>query len=170
MAKRLYRASEERSMIGGVCAGIADYFDIDPTLVRLAFLFIVLARGAGILAYIIAWVIIPERSESKRNPDPYRESRDSEKKSDENMNHNNSETDSEKAYNRREEARNNLNNENYYKPKKDREKSKLLGIILVAIGLIFMVDIWMPHFYWGKIWPLLIIGLGLTIIIKDKKI
>ena len=162
MAKRLYRASEDRSMIGGVCAGIADYFDIDPTLVRLAFLFIVLARGAGILAYIIAWVIIPERSERKRNPDPYRENGDSEKKRDENMNN------SEKANNKREEARNNFNKENYHKPKKDREKSKLLGVILVAIGLIFMVDIWIPHFYWGKIWPLLVIGLGLTIIIKDK--
>lgn len=68
MAKKLYRAPEDKSMIGGVCAGIADYFDIDPTLVRLAFLFIVLARGAGVLAYIIAWIIIPEKSNIDSEP------------------------------------------------------------------------------------------------------
>ena len=130
MAKKLYRAPEDKSMIGGVCAGIADYFDIDPTLVRLAFLFIVLARGAGILAYIIAWVIIPEKSSFDNEADIYRDNDNSEKKS--------------------------------------KERRKMFGIILVALGLGFLVDIWIPHFYWGKLWPFLVIGLGLVIIIKDK--
>jgi phage shock protein PspC (stress-responsive transcriptional regulator) len=47
-------------MIGGVCAGIADYLDIDPTIVRLLAVAAVLFGGSGILAYIIAWVVIPE--------------------------------------------------------------------------------------------------------------
>ncbi|HZW83634.1 MAG TPA: PspC domain-containing protein [Candidatus Deferrimicrobium sp.] len=57
MNKRLYRSHD--AMLGGVCSGIAEYLDIDPTLIRLAWGFTILC-GAGILAYIIAWIIIPK--------------------------------------------------------------------------------------------------------------
>ena len=59
--KRLYRASEKNSMIGGVCAGIADYFSVDPTLIRLLWVFLIFCGGTGILAYLIAWIIIPRK-------------------------------------------------------------------------------------------------------------
>ena len=58
--KRLYRSKKER-ILGGVCAGIGNYFDIDPVLVRLLWVIATLMFGAGILAYIIAWIIIPEK-------------------------------------------------------------------------------------------------------------
>lgn len=60
MDKKLYR-SEKDQIIGGVCGGIAEYFGIDSTLVRLAFVLFALIEGAGIIAYIIAWIIVPER-------------------------------------------------------------------------------------------------------------
>ena len=53
-------------MIAGVCGGIAEYFGMDPTLVRLGFVFVSLIGGSGLLAYIIAAIIIPER-DSVRN-------------------------------------------------------------------------------------------------------
>lgn len=57
--KRLYRSSTNY-MICGVCGGIAEYFNIDPTLVRLAWVILsVFGWGAGVLAYIIAAIIIP---------------------------------------------------------------------------------------------------------------
>lgn len=56
--KRLYRSSNN-SMIAGVCGGIAEYFDIDPTLVRLIFV-LALFSGVSILVYIIAILIIPK--------------------------------------------------------------------------------------------------------------
>lgn len=56
--KRLYRSRESR-MLCGVCAGIAEYFNIDPTLIRLLFVLFGLS-GSGILAYIIAAIIIPD--------------------------------------------------------------------------------------------------------------
>ncbi len=60
--KRLYRASEKNSMVGGVCAGIADYFDIDPTLVRLFWVvFVAIGFGAGFLAYLVLWIIVPRK-------------------------------------------------------------------------------------------------------------
>ena len=57
--KRLYRAREGR-MVAGVCAGLAAHFGIDPTLVRLAFALFTIFGGAGVLLYLIAWIIIPE--------------------------------------------------------------------------------------------------------------
>lgn len=57
--KRLYRSKKDR-MICGVCGGIANYFNIDPTLVRLAFVLIAMGAGSGILAYIIVAIIIPD--------------------------------------------------------------------------------------------------------------
>jgi len=47
-------------MIAGVCSGIGNYLDIDPTIVRIAFVLLAFAGGAAILAYVIMWVIIPE--------------------------------------------------------------------------------------------------------------
>ena len=57
--KRLYRSRNER-MIAGVCGGIAEYFNIDPTLVRLVFVFAALAGGPGLIAYLIMLIVVPE--------------------------------------------------------------------------------------------------------------
>ena len=60
MEKRLYKSKENR-MLDGVCGGIAEYFNIDPTLVRLGWFVFSLSGGSGVLAYIIALIIIPEK-------------------------------------------------------------------------------------------------------------
>jgi phage shock protein C len=57
--KRLYRSREDR-MIAGVCGGLGEYFGIDPTLVRLLFVFAALFYGPGILAYLILMLVVPE--------------------------------------------------------------------------------------------------------------
>jgi phage shock protein C len=59
MAKKLYRSLKDRK-IAGVCGGIGEYFDTDPTLIRLLAVALVLAGGSGILGYILAWIIVPE--------------------------------------------------------------------------------------------------------------
>ena len=58
-SKRLYRTREGR-VVAGVCAGLAAYFGIDPTLVRLAFALFTTFGGAGVLLYLVAWIVIPE--------------------------------------------------------------------------------------------------------------
>ena len=60
MVKRLYR-SEKNKIIAGVCGGIAEYLEVDPVIIRLIWVVASLAWGAGILAYLIAWIIIPKR-------------------------------------------------------------------------------------------------------------
>jgi phage shock protein C len=59
--KRLYRSRKEK-IIGGVCGGLGEFFDVDPTIIRLLWaIMTILSVGAGIVAYLVAWIIIPER-------------------------------------------------------------------------------------------------------------
>ncbi len=56
--RRLYRSSENR-LLGGVCGGVADYFNVDPTLIRLAWILFIGLAGTGLLAYLLCCFIIP---------------------------------------------------------------------------------------------------------------
>ncbi len=60
MSKRLYR-SVENSKLGGVCGGLGEYFNVDPTFIRIIAILLIFADGVGILAYIIAWIIMPKK-------------------------------------------------------------------------------------------------------------
>ena len=58
--KKLYRSRTDRK-IAGICGGLGEYFEVDSNLIRLLWVLFVFAGGAGILAYVIAYFIIPER-------------------------------------------------------------------------------------------------------------
>jgi phage shock protein C len=61
--KRLYRSRKDR-ILGGVCGGMGNYFNLDPVLVRVIWVVLLFAAGVGFLAYILAWIIIPEEPAS----------------------------------------------------------------------------------------------------------
>lgn len=69
MAQRLYRSRKE-TMISGLCGGIAEYFDIDPTWIRLVFVLLIFAGGAGIIAYLIGMIIVPKAPLEAGQPPP----------------------------------------------------------------------------------------------------
>jgi phage shock protein C len=56
--------------IAGVCAGFAEYLDLDPTLVRILWVMLVIFGGCGVLGYIIAWIIMPEEPLTRISPAP----------------------------------------------------------------------------------------------------
>ena len=62
--KKLYRSNTD-SVFAGVCGGIGEYFNIDPVIVRIIWVVVTLIGGAGFLAYIIAWIIIPKKSDGQ---------------------------------------------------------------------------------------------------------
>lgn len=62
MAKRLYLSQTDKK-IGGVCGGIGEYLDVDPTFVRIVWTFLALT-GVGILAYLVAWIVMPAGADS----------------------------------------------------------------------------------------------------------
>lgn len=61
---RLYRSETDR-VLGGVCGGIAEKYDVDPSVVRLATIIIMFSGGIGLPAYLVAWLIIPTEKEVK---------------------------------------------------------------------------------------------------------
>ncbi len=67
--KRLYRTTYKSPAgrhIAGVCGGLAEYLEIDPTLVRLAFVALMLMGGPGFVIYVIMWMVVPEEPEVRR--------------------------------------------------------------------------------------------------------
>lgn len=60
--RRLYKDTENQK-IGGVCAGVAQYFDLDPTIVRLVWALFSIFYGVGILIYIAAWIALPDKKD-----------------------------------------------------------------------------------------------------------
>ena len=59
MGKKLFLSDTDKK-IAGVCGGLGEYFNIDPTLIRILWLVCIFAGGAGFLAYILAWIIMPK--------------------------------------------------------------------------------------------------------------
>lgn len=64
--KKLYRSADD-NVIAGVCGGLADYFKIDSTLVRIIFVLLSLGGGSGILIYLIMWLVVPAETGIKKN-------------------------------------------------------------------------------------------------------
>lgn len=69
--RRLTRSRTDR-MVGGVCGGLGEYFDVDPVVIRLAMAVFALAGGGGLAVYLVAWLIVPEADAvSTEAPAPY---------------------------------------------------------------------------------------------------
>ena len=150
MSKKLYRSKKDQ-IIGGVCGGIAEYFGIDSTLVRLAFVLFALIEGAGIIAYIIAWIIVPERPQGQST-------KSEEEVYDVELN---SESEDEEGEYKAEEK------SSHQEKKSKEQRKRILGLILVALGLFFIIDSWIPSFYWKRFWPVILIGLGVLLIYRE---
>ena len=68
--KQLIRPMRGR-MVAGVCAGLGDYFVVDPNIVRLVFVALTIFGGAGVLAYLVAWLLVPDEGEDHSIADRY---------------------------------------------------------------------------------------------------
>lgn len=70
MNKKLYKSTTDRKLCG-VCAGIAKYLNIDPTIIRLLWVVVTFFGGAGVLAYVACALIIPDEPANMNYQDPY---------------------------------------------------------------------------------------------------
>lgn len=142
MEKRLHRNSKGK-IIAGVCSGLADYFAIDPVLVRLVFVILALHSGIGILAYIILWIVAPMRPAFMPAT-------------------NAAGTSGEFAFEQGE-----ADNDEYAPaqtpstPTREGGRGSFTGgIVLIIIGALFLLDNFIPHFGLDDFWPLLLIAIG----------
>ena len=175
MSKKLYRSRDDR-MIAGVCGGLADYFNVDSSLVRLAVLFIFLFQGVGLIAYIIAWLVMseePAKNEYRMPDDYYIENEKARDNINKEENQNNAD-DQKRNENTQYEARKNKEKEYYEQYKDQNEESgnsnrrKLFAVIMILVGSIFLVDIWIPALYWEKYWPVILIAAGVLMLKGDS--
>jgi phage shock protein C len=72
--RRLRRSRRDR-LVGGVCGGIARYLDVDPVLLRIAAVALALSGGLGVLAYVLAWIVIPDATDDEPERAPVRADR-----------------------------------------------------------------------------------------------
>ena len=149
--KRFYRSRTDR-VIGGVAAGLAEYFDLDPVLIRLLFVIFALFGGGGVLVYIIFWIVIPEKPLEAHQ------------------------TQKEPTM---ETSQNPQEGNNVYEarpadpgPKKDvpaekKQRGSLIGgLVLITVGCIFLADEFFPNVDFGDLWPLILIVIGAGLLIN----
>lgn len=121
MSKQLYR-SKNNKVIAGVCGGVAEYFEVDPTIIRIAWLLLAFPGGIGLLAYIICWIIMPEKNENEHQT-----------------------------------------------PETNEKNKKIIGIVLIIIGSVFLFDIFFRWFDMAVVVPLAIIGIGIFVLYNARR-
>jgi len=159
MEKRLYRSQSDR-MIWGVCGGLAKYFDIDPTIVRVIAVLTIFLGSFGIWAYIILAIVVPlEGSKTTEPKEAIKE---------------NVEEMKETAGELGREIRSTLEGEEGESEevaKVRHHHRNLFGIILVVVGILFLLGsfdlFW--WFHWGNLWPLILVAIGVLIILSTRR-
>jgi phage shock protein PspC (stress-responsive transcriptional regulator) len=139
MKDKLTRSRTNR-IFGGVSAGLAEYFDIDPIIVRILFVISIFFSGVGILLYLILWIVIPEA--------PFIQS----------YNENNEFDFPE------ENIDNPIINE-----EKSKQRKIMFGIILLVTGSFFLLTKFFSFIDFEDLFPIVLIGVGVYIIFKSKK-
>ena len=169
-SNRLYRSRIDRT-IAGVCGGLAKYFDIDPTLVRVLFVVSIFIGGGGIIAYIILWIVVPEEQIIFQSAGQDSQTHQSDSDSEEsNTNQESSKFDSSNFNSEINNKVNDAANEINKILDEARSNKKVLGAtILILLGVLFLLDNLLPHFDFGDYWPIILIAIGVGIIIKATR-
>jgi phage shock protein C len=150
MERRLYK-DEHRKMIGGVCAGLAEYFNIDVTLIRILFFATLILKGGGLVIYVILWVCLPKKGylynptvDYKVPPNPFGSTPAPQPNAFTNM-----------------------------PPKRASKSGTVIGAILIVIGAFFLLDEFNIIPDWDfdleNIWPVILVGIGLLLIFSGAK-
>ena len=138
MNRRLTRS--RNSMIGGVAAGVAEWIDADQALVRIAWALLVpITGGAALLAYIVAWVVLPEAPAAAA-------------------------TEAAAAVDGEPVVQ-----ETPSRPIDEGRTQLLLGGGLVLVGLWFLVREYLPDIDWGFVWPLALVAAGIVILVSATR-
>jgi len=155
MGKKLYRSTNDK-MLGGVAGGLAEYFGIDSTLVRVLFIVIVFLGGGGIIAYIILWIVVPQKPyELPKNPftqAPPDSGGSSDFSSSQNSSDNFSMSHGEIAGSVTQSG----------------SKQLWIAIVLIVIGGLLLLDNIFPRFDFDHYWPVILIGIGIGLLLKAK--
>ncbi|WP_184549060.1 PspC domain-containing protein [Mucilaginibacter sp. FT3.2] len=155
MEKKLYR-DESRKSIGGVCAGLAEYFDMDIAIVRALFLLTFIFMGTGFMAYIVLWIVIPKKNIGYFNPGvDYR-------------------VHPQQPYNPFDASGPTAAGAPFeaIPPKKSSSPAGvIIGMILICFGAIFLLHELDIFRFWhvAKAWPAILVIAGLAMMVSGQK-
>ena len=151
MNRRLYRSRTD-TILGGVAAGLANYLNTDPALVRIAWAILVpLTGGAALIAYVVGWVVVPEEPTAAGMVSP----RTTGEPLDPNAPVQAADTGS--TWSAPESVRS------------DGRAGVVVGIGLVLIGLWFLLREYLPDFSWNLVWPVVIVVIGLLLLFNATR-
>lgn len=159
MKKRLYRSRTD-TMIGGVSAGIANYFDIDTTIVRLLWLGSLVLQGSGLILYFIAWMIIP--LEPEQAPPDTAESSEKPSESEE-------EGVREKVLEAARRASHEIEHHIQNDTDEKRNSHRVLGWVFILAGLVFFLRNMFSWLSFDIFLPLGLVAVGLFFIIQEMQ-
>ena len=155
MAKKLYRSTSDK-MLGGVAGGLAEYFDIDSTLVRVLFIVVVFLGGGGIIAYIILWIVVPQKPyeipKTSFNQPPPESGSGSGNSSTQNTSDSFSVANGSVAGSMPQTSGRQL----------------WVAIVLIVIGGLLLLDNLFPRFDFDHYWPVILIAIGVGLLLKSK--
>ncbi len=159
MERKLYRSRSDR-MIWGVCGGLAKYFDIDSTIVRVIAILLVFAGGSGIIAYIILAIVMPLEDSKATTPKEVVQE--------------NVEDMKETAGELGREIHSTLageEGESEEVAKMRHRRRRLFGIIIVVLGVLFLSGSLglLRWFHWSNLWPLILVAIGVLIILGARR-
>lgn len=163
MPRRLYRSKEER-VIFGVCGGIADYLDLDPTLVRVLFILgAVLSSGFVVLGYVVLAVIMPHpEREGPITGEVIRQNLGELEERTRELGDDLKSTFQGRPAAGGEEAR----------PQPGRRNDPwIIGLVLIVVGVIFLLDNLRLFAWWrfGQLWPIILVVIGIALLLGRKE-
>jgi phage shock protein PspC (stress-responsive transcriptional regulator) len=154
---RLYRSVQHR-VIGGVAGGLAEYFDIDPVIIRLVFVIVAFAGGGGLLVYLILWIVLPENTASKFS---YQQSQPGYSQA-------GPPAQEETSFSGNPEWKEKTD-PSFGSPIQDGRKERntgglIGGLVLITLGCLFLIDRFVPDIDFGDLWPILLVVIGAVLI------
>lgn len=150
--KRYFRSKTDR-VFAGVCGGLAEYFAIDPLLIRLLFVVLALVGGGGVLIYIILWIAAQE------NPGPYYKSQDPARKE-------TPQQPSPEPQPASETTQTNPPSVPYTKRHKP-QRGLIGGLVLITLGILFLISEFVPSVDFGDLWPILLVVIGVGLLLRS---
>jgi phage shock protein C len=168
MEHRLYRSQRNRIVLG-VCGGLGEYFNIDPVIIRVITVVIIIASGVfpGLVAYLIMALVIPTAGSTAATPrDSVRENVDDMRNTASNIGE-----EIRTTFENKETKTNTVNEPHPISSQPASNNNKalfILGIIIIAIGVIFVVGNVFGWFF-KYLWPILLIAAGVIIILMVRR-
>jgi phage shock protein PspC (stress-responsive transcriptional regulator) len=143
-------------MIGGVAGGIAEYFDIDPVIIRAIFIISLLGWGMSLIVYIVLWIIVPDESKIISKNEIFSSIDNDE--------------DEQEFSSKYQTTSSSFDNDKKKNIKNHRSEARKIfgGVILIVFGIVLLLDNILQYSVFEQFWPVVLIIFGIFILMRNR--